>query len=137
MDIEFLISRIHEEWSTQRDPSQAVRPRPQSPPREESSAARGDSWSACSVFAAGDERVLKRFGISYGRRRGCVVDAFVVAECCCGGLQLSGRRGPGRSRGGGLGGLDRPLPHLAIDAERGRGATDWPATPASSDAAEG
>jgi putative drug exporter of the RND superfamily len=112
MDYEvFLVSRIHEEWTRRRDASQAVVDGVSSSGRVITAAA---AIMVCVFlsFAAGDERVLKLFGLSLAT--GVFVDAFVVRSLLLPAvLQLLGRRTwalPGW--------LDRRLPHLAIDADR-------------------
>jgi putative drug exporter of the RND superfamily len=111
MDYEvFLVSRIHEEWTRRRDASQAVVSGVASSGRVITAAA---AIMVCVFlsFVAGDDRVLKLFGISLAA--GVFIDAFVVRSLLLPAvLQLLGRRTwalPGR--------LDRRLPHLAIDAE--------------------
>jgi putative drug exporter of the RND superfamily len=111
MDYEvFLMSRIHEEWTRRRDASGAVVAGVSTTGRVITAAA---AIMVCVFlsFAAGDERVLKLFGLSLAT--GVFVDAFVVRSLLLPAvLQLLGRRTwalPGW--------LERRLPHLAIDAE--------------------
>jgi RND superfamily putative drug exporter len=111
MDYEvFLVSRIHEEWTRRRDASNAVVSGVSSSGRVITAAA---AIMVCVFlsFVAGDDRVLKLFGISLAA--GVFIDAFVVRSLLLPAvLQLLGRRTwalPGW--------LDRRLPHLAIDAE--------------------
>jgi putative drug exporter of the RND superfamily len=111
MDYEvFLVSRIHEEWTRRRDASQAVVSGVSSSGRVITAAA---AIMVCVFlsFVAGDDRVLKLFGISLAA--GVFIDAFVVRSLLLPAvLQLLGRRTwalPGW--------LDRRLPHLAIDGE--------------------
>jgi putative drug exporter of the RND superfamily len=111
MDYEvFLVSRIHEEWTRRRDASQAVVSGVSSSGRVITAAA---AIMVCVFlsFAAGDDRVLKLFGLSLAT--GVFIDAFVVRSLLLPAvLQLLGRRTwalPGW--------LDRRLPHLAIDPE--------------------
>jgi RND superfamily putative drug exporter len=111
MDYEvFLISRIHEEWTRRRDASQAVVSGVSTSGRVITAAA---AIMVCVFlsFAAGDERVLKLFGISLAA--GVFVDAFVVRSLLLPAvLQLLGRRTWALPDW-----LDRRLPHLAIDAQ--------------------
>jgi RND superfamily putative drug exporter len=111
MDYEvFLVSRIHEEWTRRRDASNAVVSGVSSSGRVITAAA---AIMVCVFlsFVAGDDRVLKLFGISLAA--GVFIDAFVVRSLLLPAvLQLLGGRTwalPGW--------LDRRLPHLAIDAE--------------------
>jgi putative drug exporter of the RND superfamily len=111
MDYEvFLMSRIHEEWTRRQDASGAVVAGVATTGRVITAAA---AIMVCVFlsFAAGDERVLKLFGLSLAT--GVFVDAFVVRSLLLPAvLQLLGRRTwalPGW--------LERRLPHLAIDAE--------------------
>jgi putative drug exporter of the RND superfamily len=111
MDYEvFLVSRIHEEWTRRRDASQAVVSGVATSGRVITAAA---AIMVCVFlsFAAGDDRVLKLFGLSLAT--GVFIDAFVVRSLLLPAvLQLLGRRTwaiPGW--------LDRRLPHLAIDGD--------------------
>jgi putative drug exporter of the RND superfamily len=111
MDYEvFLISRIHEEWTRRRDASQAVFSGVATTGRVITAAA---AIMVCVFlsFAAGDDRVLKLFGLSLAT--GVFVDAFVVRSLLLPAvLQLLGRTTwmlPAW--------LERQLPHLAIDAD--------------------
>jgi RND superfamily putative drug exporter len=111
MDYEvFLMSRIHEEWTRRQDASGAVVAGVATTGRVITAAA---AIMVCVFlsFAAGDERVLKLFGLSLAT--GVFVDAFVVRSLLLPAvLQLLGRWTwalPGW--------LERRLPHLAIDAE--------------------
>jgi RND superfamily putative drug exporter len=111
MDYEvFLVSRIHEEWTRRRDASQAVVSGVASSGRVITAAA---AIMVCVFlsFAAGDDRVLKLFGLSLAT--GVFIDAFVVRSLLLPAvLQLLGRRTwalPGW--------LDRRLPHLSVDGE--------------------
>jgi RND superfamily putative drug exporter len=111
MDYEvFLVSRIHEEWTRRRDASQAVVSGVSTSGRVITAAA---AIMVCVFlsFVAGDDRVLKLFGISLAT--GVFIDAFVVRSLLLPAvLHLLGRRTwalPGW--------LDRRLPHLAIDGE--------------------
>jgi RND superfamily putative drug exporter len=111
MDYEvFLVSRIHEEWTLRRNASQAVVSGVSSSGRVITAAA---AIMVCVFlsFAAGDDRVLKLFGISLAT--GVFIDAFVVRSLLLPAvLQLLGRRTWALPDW-----LDRRLPHLAIDAE--------------------
>jgi putative drug exporter of the RND superfamily len=114
MDYEvFLVSRIHEEWTRRRDASQAVVSGVATSGRVITAAA---AIMVCVFlsFAAGDDRVLKLFGLSLAT--GVFIDAFVVRSLLLPAvLQLLGRRTwaiPGW--------LDRRLPHLAIDGDLAR-----------------
>jgi putative drug exporter of the RND superfamily len=122
MDYEvFLISRIHEEWTRRRDASEAVVGGVATTGRVITAAA---AIMVCVFlsFAAGDDRVLKLFGLSLAT--GVFVDAFVVRSLLLPAvLQLLGRTTwflPAW--------LERRLPHLAIDAEHPseRGAMRMP-----------
>jgi RND superfamily putative drug exporter len=111
MDYEvFLVSRIHEEWTRRRNASQAVVSGVSTSGRVITAAA---AIMVCVFlsFVAGDDRVLKLFGVSLAA--GVFIDAFVVRSLLLPAvLHLLGRRTwalPGW--------LDRRLPHLAIDAE--------------------
>jgi RND superfamily putative drug exporter len=111
MDYEvFLVSRVHEEWTRRRDASQAVVSGVATSGRVITAAA---AIMVCVFlsFAAGDERVLKLFGLSLAT--GVFIDAFVVRSLLLPAvLQLLGRRTWALPDW-----LDRRLPHLAIDAE--------------------
>jgi RND superfamily putative drug exporter len=129
MDYEvFLVSRIHEEWTRRRDASRAVVDGVSSSGRVITAAA---AIMVCVFlsFAAGDERVLKLFGLSLAT--GVFVDAFVVRSLLLPAvLQLLGRRTWALPNW-----LDRRLPHLAIDAERVEERRDLrPPQPAFEDA---
>jgi RND superfamily putative drug exporter len=111
MDYEvFLVSRIHEEWTRRRDPSRAVRNGLASTGRVITAAA---TIMVCVFlsFVAGDQRVLKLFGLSLASA--VFLDAFVVRSLLLPAvLELLGRRTwmlPGW--------LERRLPHIAIDRE--------------------
>jgi putative drug exporter of the RND superfamily len=111
MDYEvFLVSRIHEEWTRRRDASQAVVSGVATSGRVITAAA---AIMVCVFlsFAAGDDRVLKLFGLSLAT--GVFIDAFVVRSLLLPAvLQLLGRRTwalPGW--------LDRRLPHVSVDGE--------------------
>jgi RND superfamily putative drug exporter len=111
MDYEvFLISRIHEEWTHRRNASEAVVSGVSTSGRVITAAA---AIMVCVFlsFAAGDERVLKLFGISLAA--GVFVDAFVIRSLLLPAvLQLLGRRTWWLPSW-----LQRRLPHLAIDPE--------------------
>jgi RND superfamily putative drug exporter len=125
MDYEvFLVSRIHEEWTRRRNASQAVVSGVSSSGRVITAAA---AIMVCVFlsFAAGDDRVLKLFGLSLAT--GVFVDAFVVRSLLLPAvLQLLGGRTWAVPEW-----LDRSLPHLAIDGELvDGGRTARPAQPA-------
>ncbi len=111
MDYEvFLVSRVHEEWTRRRNASRAM---------VEGLATTGRVITAAAAimicvflsFVAGDERVLKLFGLSLATA--VFLDAFVVRSLLLPSvLRLLGRRTwriPAW--------LDRRLPHVAIDTE--------------------
>src|SRR4051794_4133657 len=109
MDYEvFLVSRIHEEWTRRRDPSQAVTHGLASTGRVITAAATIMVFVFLS-FVLGSLRPVKLFGLSLASA--VFLDAFVV-RCLLvpAALELLGRATwflPGR--------LDRLLPHLNID----------------------
>jgi RND superfamily putative drug exporter len=111
MDYEvFLVSRIHEEWTRRRNASQAVVNGVSTSGRVITAAA---AIMVCVFlsFVAGDDRVLKLFGISLAA--GVFIDALVVRSLLLPAvLHLLGRRTWALPAW-----LDRRLPHLAIDAE--------------------
>jgi RND superfamily putative drug exporter len=111
MDYEvFLVSRIHEEWQHRGDASAAVR---------EGVAHTGRVITAAAAvmvavflsFAAGDDRVLKLFGISMATA--VFLDAIVIRSVLMPAvLELFGRRTWAFPSW-----LDRRLPRLAIEPE--------------------
>ncbi|MCW3028694.1 MAG: putative integral rane export protein [Solirubrobacterales bacterium] len=109
MDYEvFLVSRIHEEWTRRRDPTQAVTRGLASTGRVITAAA---TIMICVFlsFAVGDQRVLKLFGLSLASA--VFLDAFVVRILLLPSvLELLGRRTWALPEW-----LGRRLPHLAID----------------------
>jgi RND superfamily putative drug exporter len=109
MDYEvFLVSRIHEEWTRRRDPTQAVTRGLASTGRVITAAA---TIMICVFlsFAVGDQRVLKLFGLSLASA--VFLDAFVVRILLLPSvLELLGRRTWALPAW-----LGRRLPHLAID----------------------
>jgi RND superfamily putative drug exporter len=117
MDYEvFLVSRIHEEWTSRRDASAAVTRGLASTGRVITAAA---TIMICvfASFAFGDERVLKLFGLSLASA--VFLDAFVI-RCLLlpAVLELLGRRTWLFPQW-----LERRLPRLAIDrAPRGQNA---------------
>jgi putative drug exporter of the RND superfamily len=118
MDYEvFLISRIHENWSRDRDASTAVIDGLGSTGRVITAAA---TIMICVFlsFAAGPERAVKLFGISLAA--GVFIDAFVIRSLVLPGtLQLLGHRTwqlPGR--------LANRLPRLVIEPEPTQGASE-------------
>ncbi|MCW3069658.1 MAG: family transporter [Solirubrobacterales bacterium] len=114
MDYEvFLVSRIHEEWTRRRDPSQAVTRGLASTGRVITAAA---TIMICVFlsFAFGDQRVLKLFGLSLASA--VFLDAFVVRILLLPSvLELLGRRTWSLPDW-----LERRLPHLAIDGPDSR-----------------
>jgi RND superfamily putative drug exporter len=113
MDYEvFLVSRIHEEWTRNRDPSQAVRHAIASTGRVITAAA---TIMICVFlsFVLGGERILELFGLSLASA--VFLDAFIVRSLLLPSvLQLLGRRTwalPGW--------LEHRLPHIAIDRDLG------------------
>ncbi len=113
MDYEvFLVSRIHEEWTRNRDPSQAVRHAVASTGRVITAAA---TIMICVFlsFVLGGERILELFGLSLASA--VFLDAFIVRSLLLPSvLQLLGRRTwalPGW--------LEHRLPHIAIDRDLG------------------
>jgi RND superfamily putative drug exporter len=113
MDYEvFLVSRIHEEWTRTSDPRHAVRHGLASTGRVVTAAA---TIMICvfTSFAAGDERILKLFGLSLASA--VFLDAFVVRSLLLPSvLQLLGRRTwmlPAW--------MEKRLPHIAIDRDLG------------------
>jgi RND superfamily putative drug exporter len=130
MDYEvFLISRIHEEWVRQRDPSAAVRDGLTFTGRVITAAA---AIMVCvfGSFMLGGERVLKEFGL--GLAGAVFLDALVV-RCLMlpAVLQLLGSRTwwlPGW--------LDRLLPRVRIEGTMA-GLPPDPETAAASEAREG
>jgi RND superfamily putative drug exporter len=111
MDYEvFLVSRIHEEWQHRDDASAAVR---------EGLAHTGRVITAAAAvmvavflsFAAGDDRVLKLFGIAMATA--VFLDAIVIRSVLMPAvLELFGRRTWAFPSW-----LDRRLPRLAIEPE--------------------
>jgi RND superfamily putative drug exporter len=114
MDYEvFLVSRIHEEWTRRRDPTQAVTRGLASTGRVITAAA---TIMICVFlsFAVGDQRVLKLFGLSLASA--VFLDAFVVRILLLPAvLELLGRRTWALPAW-----LGRRLPHLAIDRPEAR-----------------
>jgi RND superfamily putative drug exporter len=111
MDYEvFLVSRIHEEWQHRRDNTAAVREGLVRTGRVITAAA-AVMVVVFASFAAGDDRVLKLFGISLATA--VFLDAVVIRTILLPAvLQLFGRRTwafPGW--------LHRRLPRLAIEPE--------------------
>jgi RND superfamily putative drug exporter len=111
MDYEvFLVSRIHEEWQHRRDNTAAVREGLVRTGRVITAAA-AVMIVVFASFAAGDDRVLKLFGISMATA--VFLDALVIRTILLPAvLQLLGRRTwafPGW--------LERRLPRLAIEPE--------------------
>jgi RND superfamily putative drug exporter len=109
MDYEvFLVSRIHEEWTRRRDPTEAVTRGLASTGRVITAAA---TIMICVFlsFALGDQRVLKLFGLSLASA--VFLDAFVVRILLLPSvLELLGRHTWALPSW-----LGRRLPHLAID----------------------
>ena len=109
MDYEvFLVSRIHEEWVHRKDASRAVVHGLASTGRVITAAA---TIMVCVFlsFALIDERAVKMFGLSLASA--VFLDAFVVRSLLLPAvLQLLGRATWWLPRG-----LDRRLPHLAIE----------------------
>jgi putative drug exporter of the RND superfamily len=109
MDYEvFLVSRIHEEWQHRGDASAAVREGLARTGRVITAAA-AVMVAVFASFAAGDERVLKLFGIAMATA--VFLDAFVIRSVLMPAvLELFGRRAWSFPRW-----FDRRLPRLAIE----------------------
>jgi RND superfamily putative drug exporter len=109
MDYEvFLVSRIHEEWQHRGDASAAVREGLSRTGRVITAAA-AVMVAVFASFAAGDERVLKLFGITMATA--VFLDAFVIRSILLPAvLQLFGRRAWSFPRW-----FDRRLPRLALE----------------------
>lgn len=113
MDYEvFLVSRVHEEWTRNRDPGQAIHHALASTGRVITAAA---TIMICVFlsFVVGGERILELFGLSLASA--VFLDAFIVRSLLLPSvLHLLGRRTwalPGW--------LERRLPHIAIDRDLG------------------
>jgi putative drug exporter of the RND superfamily len=117
MDYEvFLVSRIHEEWTRRRDPSDAVVSGIASTGRVITAAA---TIMICVFlsFVFGGDRAIKLFGLSLASA--VFLDAFVIRSLLLPAvLELLGRVTWQLPRW-----LGRRLPHLAIDAPVTRGVT--------------
>ena len=104
----FLVSRIHEEWQHRGDASAAVREGLANTGRVITAAA-GVMVVVFASFAAGDDRVLKLFGVAMATA--VFLDAIVIRSILMPAvLELFGRRTwafPGS--------FDRRLPRLAIE----------------------
>ncbi len=113
MDYEvFLVSRIHEEWQHRRDNTAAVREGLVRTGRVITAAA-AVMIVVFASFAAGDDRVLKLFGISMATA--VFLDALVIRTILLPAvLQLMGRRTWAFPSW-----LHRRLPRLAIEPEAG------------------
>src|SRR5438445_2377311 len=109
MDYEvFLVSRIHEEWQHRRDASAAVREGPANPGRVITAAA-PVMVVVFASFAAGDDRVLKLFGVAMATA--VFLDAIVIRSILMPAvLELFGRRTWAFPNW-----FDRRLPRLAIE----------------------
>src|SRR5437764_5242518 len=109
MDYEvFLVSRIHEEWQHRGDPSTAVREGLANTGRVITAAA-AVMVAVFASFAAGDDRILKLFGIAMATA--VFLDAIVIRSILMPAvLELFGRRTWAFSRW-----FDRRLPRLAIE----------------------
>jgi RND superfamily putative drug exporter len=113
MDYEvFLVSRIHEEWQHRHDNTAAVREGLVRTGRVISAAA-AVMIVVFASFAAGDDRVLKLFGVSMATA--VFLDALVIRTILLPAvLQLTGRRTWAFPSW-----LHRRLPRLAIEPEAG------------------
>jgi RND superfamily putative drug exporter len=111
MDYEvFLVSRIHEEWQHRGDASAAVREGVASTGRVITAAA-AVMVVVFASFAAGDDRVLKLFGVAMATA--VFLDAIVIRSILMPAvLELFGRRTWAFPRW-----ADRRLPRLAIEPE--------------------
>jgi len=109
MDYEvFLVSRIHEEWQHRRDASAAVREGLARTGRVITAAA-AVMVAVFASFAAGDDRILKLFGIAMATA--IFLDALVIRTILLPAvLELFGRRTWAFPSW-----LDRRLPRLAIE----------------------
>jgi RND superfamily putative drug exporter len=109
MDYEvFLVSRIHEEWQHRGDASAAVREGLANTGRVITAAA-AVMVAVFASFAAGDDRVLKLFGIAMATA--VFLDAIVIRSILMPAvLELFGRRTWAFPRW-----VDRRLPRLAIE----------------------
>ncbi len=117
MDYEvFLLSRVHEEWEHTGDAHHAVR---------HGLAATGRVITAAAAimvvvfgsFAIGDDRIIKLFGI--GLASAVLLDAVIIRCLLVPAImELMGRRAWWLPAG-----LDRVLPHLAIERPEGTPAT--------------
>jgi RND superfamily putative drug exporter len=111
MDYEvFLVSRIHEEWQHRGDASAAVREGVGRTGRVITAAA-AVMVAVFASFAAGDDRVLKLFGVAMATA--VFLDAFVIRSVLMPAvLELFGRRTWAFPNW-----FDRRLPRLAIEPE--------------------
>jgi len=109
MDYEvFLVSRIHEEWQHRGDASAAVREGLSRTGRVITAAA-AVMVAVFASFAAGDDRVLKLFGVAMATA--VFLDAIVIRSILMPAvLELSGRYTWAFPRW-----ADRRLPRLAIE----------------------
>ena len=109
MDYEvFLVSRIHEEWQHRRDPSTAVREGLANTGRVITAAA-AVMVAVFASYAAGDDRILKLFGIAMATA--VFLDAIVIRSILMPAvLELFGRRTWAFPKW-----FDRRLPRLAIE----------------------
>jgi RND superfamily putative drug exporter len=114
MDYEvFLVSRVHEEWQARDDASAAVREGLARTGRVITAAA-AVMVAVFGAFAISGNRVLEMFGL--GMASAVFLDAIVIRMVLLPAvLELLGRRTWAFPRW-----LDRRLPRLAIEAERGR-----------------
>jgi putative drug exporter of the RND superfamily len=109
MDYEvFLVSRIHEEWQRHGNPSAAVREGVSRTGRVITAAA-AVMIAVFASFAAGDDRVLKLFGIAM--TTAVFLDAFLIRSILMPAvLELFGRHAWAFPRW-----FDRRLPRLAVE----------------------
>jgi putative drug exporter of the RND superfamily len=113
MDYEvFLVSRVHEEWSSRRDATAAVQEGVASTGRVITAAA-GVMVAVFGSFALSGNRVLEMFGLSMATA--VLLDAVVIRMLLLPAvLELLGRTTWSLPRW-----LDQRLPRIAIEAERG------------------
>ena len=123
MDYEvFLVSRIHEEWQHRGDASAAVREGLANTGRVITAAA-AVMVAVFASFAAGDDRVLKLFGVSMATA--VFLDAIVIRSILMPAvLELFGRRTWAFPSW-----FDRRLPRLAIEPVAAAGSRRWTRPP--------